>query len=176
MAFTNHVITNNETSISTVDIKPLSPKYMRLNLSIAVVFTTIVLTILVTLVAQPFFDMPSGYSDNIVIWLSIVFGLGALNFVYHLLADPKKGYALREHDLHYQTGLIFQDHICQPILRIQHIEIKRGPLERKAGLATLQVFSAGGVTHTFYIPGLPHEEAVRLRSFILDHGDLTLDE
>lgn len=176
MAFTNSIVTENDISISHVELKPLSPKYMRLNLSIAVVFTTVLLTILVTLVAQPFFDMPRGYSDNIVVWLSIVFALGAINFTYHLLADPKKGYALREHDLHYQCGLIFRNHICQPILRIQHIEVKRGPLERKVGLATLQVFSAGGVTHTFFIPGLPHEEAIRLRSFILDHGDLTLDE
>ena len=58
-------------------------------------------------------------------------------------------------------------------MRIQHIEIERGPLERSAGLATLQVFSAGGAHHTFEIPGLTYEKAIELRQFILNHKDVS---
>lgn len=95
--------------------------------------------------------------------------------IYHYFADPKKKYAIREHDIHFQTGWIFQKRTSQPIMRIQHIEIERGPIERKAGLATLQVFSAGGANHTFEIPGLVHEKAIELRQFILDHKDVRED-
>jgi membrane protein YdbS with pleckstrin-like domain len=102
--------------------------------------------------------------------------LGLLGFaitVYCKLADPLKTYALREHDLSYSAGLIFKKTITQPILRIQHIELKRGPIERKVGLATLQVFSAGGALDTFEIPGLPLNEAQKLREFILRYKGST---
>jgi membrane protein YdbS with pleckstrin-like domain len=62
--------------------------------------------------------------------------------------------------------------VIQPLSRIQHIELKRGPLERSAGLATSHVYSAGGGAHTFEIPGLPVEQAQGLRQFILQHQDL----
>ncbi|MGQ8367472.1 PH domain-containing protein [Glaciecola sp. 1036] len=176
MSFTNQTISTQDISITEVELNPLSPKYMQINLALVTIFTVIPITILVFLSFNWLFEMPQGYMDNLLWFISIVFAFGALFFIYHWLADPKKGYALREHDLHFQTGLIFRKHICQPILRIQHIEIKRGPIDRKAGLATLEVYSAGGVHHTFHIPGLPHETAKKLRSFILDHTDLTLDE
>jgi len=97
--------------------------------------------------------------------------LSLLNIIYHFFADPIKQYALREQDVHFKSGLFFRTWTSQPILRIQHIELKRGPIERWAGLSTLQVFSAGGGAHTFEIPGLAHDDAIRLRQYILDHKD-----
>lgn len=83
-----------------------------------------------------------------------------------------KHFALREQDLSYASGLIFKKVVTQPILRIQHIELKRGPVARKIGLASLQVFSAGGSLHTFEIPGLPLKTAEAIRHFILQHKDI----
>ena len=102
--------------------------------------------------------------------------LGLIYVGYHFFADPIIKYTLREQDLHFQSGLFFRRIVSQPILRIQHIELKRGPIERKANLATLQVFSAGGTSHTFEIPGLSYQKAVSLRQFIIDHKDLSVDE
>jgi membrane protein YdbS with pleckstrin-like domain len=68
---------------------------------------------------------------------------------------------------------VFRGLSCQPILRVQHVEVKRGPFDRWAGLAKLQVFSAGGEMHTFEIPGLPLERAQRIRQYILDHKDVS---
>jgi hypothetical protein len=96
--------------------------------------------------------------------------------VYHIFADPIIQYAVREQDIHFQAGLFFRRLVSQPILRVQHIELKRGPIERKANLATLQVFSAGGVSHTFEIPGLEYHTAISLRKFIINHKDLSIDE
>ncbi|WP_284215741.1 PH domain-containing protein [Agaribacter marinus] len=176
MSFTNNIVANHEISLTHIDVSSLSPKYRKINLITSCVFTLLVMLIPCFLKLEWFFVMPTGYHDSFYWILLAIAILGLWDFIYHFIADPKKGYALREHDLHFQTGLIFRKHISQPILRIQHIEIKRGPIERKAGLATLQVFSAGGAHHTFYIPGLEHETAIKLRSFILDHTDLTLDE
>jgi membrane protein YdbS with pleckstrin-like domain len=98
--------------------------------------------------------------------------LYSLPYIIWSVALLAKNYTLRELDLHYASGLFFKKVVSQPITRIQHIELKRGPIERKVGLATLQVFSAGGDMHTFQIPGLPIDTAQQLRQFILQHKDV----
>ncbi|QDP03078.1 PH domain-containing protein [Thalassotalea sp. PS06] len=98
--------------------------------------------------------------------LSVMF---LLSFVYQWFAEPMKAYALREQDLSYKSGLFFRKVITQPIARIQHVELKRGPLDRRFELAKLQVFSAGGAMHTFEIPGLELKNAQSIRQFILSH-------
>ena len=97
--------------------------------------------------------------------------LASVSLIYVFFADKKKSYALRELDLHYTSGLIFRKTVSQPILRVQHVELKRGPVDRKTGLAKLQVFSAGGALHTFEIPGLPVADAEAIRQFIISHKD-----
>jgi hypothetical protein len=94
---------------------------------------------------------------------------------YQFIAIPYKQYCLREHDLHYSSGLLFRKTISQPIIRIQHIELKTGPIERIFSLATLQVYSAGGATFTFEIPGLSQATANRIKHFVLTHKDTMLD-
>ena len=121
---------------------------------------------------QPFFDLPEELLTLYPVIAASISSLGVLILIYQFYADPLKQYALREQDIHYRHGLIFNNVISQPILRIQHVEIKRGPIERIAGLASIQVFSAGGAMHTFEIPGLKEATAQSIRSFILSHGDL----
>lgn len=176
MAFTNHILSTTDLSVSRIELTPLSQAYLTLELKIYTVLTMLVMLILVVLGFEWFFDMPDGYFRALPWLITGVFSLGAVTFIYILLAFPKKGYAIREQDVHFVSGLIFQMHVCQPILRIQHMEIKRGPFERRAGLASLLVYSAGGVQHTFVIPGLTNETAIKLRSFILEHNDLQKDE
>lgn len=78
-----------------------------------------------------------------------------------------KGYALRAHDIVYRRGLIFRSLTTIPFSRLQHCEIQEGPIERIFGLNTLLVYTAGGSGSDLSIPGLPPEDAKRLRDFIL---------
>lgn len=165
----------------TIDVLPqfeqqpqllLSPTYTLINRWITVV-TTAVFIMLITIVQfQPFVALPNTMSNLLMAAYPVVLVFGAINFTYTVLADAQKSYSLREQDLTFRSGLIFKKAVIQPILRVQHIELKRGPLERKYGLATLQVFSAGGVMHTFEIPGLPVATAQQIRQFILNHKDV----
>lgn len=173
--FTNQVIESHRITTEALSLTPLSPKYRQINLIWGVLIGSILAAILTFVSSNLIFDLPEELVP-FVKWGYTIIGMITLwNLLYHFFADPLKGYALREHDLNFQSGLIFRSLVSQPILRIQHIEIKRGPIERKADLATLQVFSAGGASHTFYIPGLVYKDAVSLRQFILDHKDLSTD-
>lgn len=147
----------------------LAPSYLRLSLWVDS-FTTVLFTVLwLTIYLQPFWPVPDTLSHILLLGGGVLSLCGVLAMVYTYLAFPHKAYALRQHDLSYRSGLFFRKYVTQPILRIQHIELKRGPFERRCGLASLQVFSAGGAMHTFAIPGLTLAEAEGIRQLILQH-------
>lgn len=76
-------------------------------------------------------------------------------------------YGVREHDIIVQSGIFWRKETIQPITRIQHVEITRGPLDKRFGLANLRLFSAGTGHLTFEIPGLAVDVAERIKGFIL---------
>ena len=55
-----------------------------------------------------------------------------------------KGFAMREHDVAYRSGLFWRKTVIVAFNRVQHVEVSSGPLQRKFGLATIKFFTAGG--------------------------------
>lgn len=176
MSYSNSAVDLAPISVDNLELIPISKRYRRINIALSALFTATVLAVLLVLDFNLIFDEPKWFERFKYAIYGVVFLLACWDMLYHVFADPIIKYAVREQDVHFQSGLIFRKLVSQPILRIQHIELKRGPIERKAGLATLQVFSAGGVSHTFQIPGMEYEKAVALRKFIINHKDLALDE
>ncbi|NMP16305.1 PH domain-containing protein [Thalassotalea sp. Y01] len=173
--FENRQIDHNQfTSLQQLDFQPLSEKYPPAHRMVSLASTLVILLLLVFILFQPFVELP----DKLLTFFSIVCFvwsfIGLIIFAYRYFADPKKAFAIRQQDISYKSGLIFRSIITQPILRIQHVELKRGPIDRKLGLACLQVFSAGGSMHTFEIPGLELADAENMRQYILSHKDLGL--
>jgi membrane protein YdbS with pleckstrin-like domain len=72
------------------------------------------------------------------------------------------GYAEREDDLLIRRGVLFRRLTVVPYGRIQFVDVRVGPIERSLGLATVQLHTAAAATDA-YIPGLPADEAARLR-------------
>lgn len=172
-AFTNHAVApDGLPAINELETLPISPRYRLLNLATGAVFMLGLCLLLSALRFQPWVTMPEPFLFAYPLATGIIVSVGLVNLAYHWLADPLIRYAVREQDLVLQRGLFFRVVVCQPILRVQHIELKRGPLERLAGLARLQVFSAGGSAHTFEVPGLTPRRAAQLRQFIMDHKEL----
>ena len=90
---------------------------------------------------------------------------------YCIRLAHSRSFALREHDLIYRTGVFWRSETVQPLKRVQHVEVTRGPLEKRMALASLSVYSAGSGSATFSIPGLEIEGAERLRDYLLDPAD-----
>lgn len=103
-------------------------------------------------------------------WLFVA-AAAVLLIAFYLLvlekAFPYMTYAVREHDILYQSGWIVRTLRVCPFNRVQNCSVRSGPLERKAALATLVLYTAGSEGADLRIPGLPQEEADRLRQFIL---------
>ncbi|HVM08241.1 MAG TPA: PH domain-containing protein [Acidimicrobiales bacterium] len=72
------------------------------------------------------------------------------------------GYAERDDDLLVKRGVLFRQLVVVPYGRMQFVDVTGGPLERRFGLATVQLHTAAAVTDAA-IPGLVPEEAARLR-------------
>ena len=157
-------------------ITPLQPMYHKANFLIRLAISLFLITVLTIIKFQTFSPLASTNYTNINWLLLGIALLGLLWLGFGYLSDCAKGYAIREQDISFYSGVIFKKIVTQPLLRLQHIELKRGPIERKVDLATIQVFSAGGALHTFELPGLSLTKAQELRQFILDHKDVTRHE
>lgn len=98
---------------------------------------------------------------------AIYFVLMITSIVLLRMGFKKKKYVLREKDIVYSKGLIWSVRTSIPFNRIQHAEIKQGPIERKFDLSSLKVFTAGGQSSDLVIPGLPSDTAQQLKAFVL---------
>jgi membrane protein YdbS with pleckstrin-like domain len=172
-SFANQMVDSSDLPrIQQLEQQSLSKSYASINLKLNIGFTLFILTIGIALYFQPFFELNIGFKQTLPYVISALAILGLLVIYHGYQSDIRKTYSLRDLDLHYSSGLFFRKTVSQPITRIQHIELKRGPIDRKVGLAKLQVFSAGGAMHTFEIPGLTLESAQQLRQFIIEHKDV----
>ena len=80
------------------------------------------------------------------------------------------GYAVREHDLLVQKGVLFRRRTSIPMGRIQHVDTHQGPLERFFGLSRLLVYTASTMSADAVIPGLEEDRADGLRDELARRG------
>ncbi|MFE6892230.1 PH domain-containing protein [Streptomyces sp. NPDC057694] len=79
-------------------------------------------------------------------------------------------YAERADDLLLSRGVLWREETIVPYGRMQLVEVTSGPLERKFGLASLQLHTAAAATDAT-IPGLVPAEAERLRDRLTELGE-----
>ncbi|MFI1987882.1 PH domain-containing protein [Actinoplanes sp. NPDC020271] len=80
------------------------------------------------------------------------------------------GYAERDNDLMVRHGLLIRRLTIVPYARMQYVDVTAGPVERAFGLATVQLHTAAAASDA-RVPGLPPEEAARLRDRLTALGE-----
>lgn len=80
------------------------------------------------------------------------------------------GYAERAEDLLVTRGILFRQLVVVPYGRMQFVDVTAGPLDRRFGLATVQLHTAAAATDA-QIPGLVPTEAARLRDRLAARGE-----
>ena len=83
------------------------------------------------------------------------------------------GYAERDEDLLIRKGILFRQLTVVPYGRMQYVDVQAGPLDRWAKVAKVQLHTASAQTDAA-IPGLPPEEASRLRDRLTERGEARL--
>lgn len=80
------------------------------------------------------------------------------------------GYAERGDDLLVTRGIMFRELVVVPFGRMQLVDVRAGPLDRRFGIARLQLHTAAATTDAS-VPGLPTAEAQRLRDHLAALGE-----
>lgn len=137
----------------------VSPKYAWADLTLNLIWVLIVIAVFVVLlVVAPPGEVPLPV-------FVIVAGVALISFVSALLAFRRVkaiGYMLREDDLLFRRGIMFERIVAVPYGRLQLVDVTRGPLLRSLGLATLKFVTASAATGV-QLPGLAHDDAEVLR-------------
>jgi len=79
----------------------------------------------------------------------------------------KKGYAFRNHDVLYRSGVIATNSMVIPYNRVQHVALHEGFVSRIFGLTKVEIFTAGGSSSDLEIPGIPKEEAENIKQLLM---------
>lgn len=92
------------------------------------------------------------------------------SFVWARRSQRAWGYAENDEDLLVTSGVMFRRLVAVPYGRMQFVDVQAGPLHRAFGVATVTLHTASSET-TSDIPGLPAEEATRLRNRLTELGE-----
>jgi len=110
-------------------------------------------------------------------WFWLLAGVPAALLVWALLLVPRQvraiGYAERDDDLLIRKGIMFRTLVVVPYGRMQYVDVEAGPLDRRLGIAKVQLHTASAGTDAD-IPGLVPDEAERLRDRLTARGEARL--
>jgi len=103
-------------------------------------------------------------------WVWIPGGILTVILVWTLAILPRQarsiGYQLRDDDLVFRRGILWQRIVAVPYGRMQLVDITHGPLDRGFGIAQLKFVTAAAATGVV-IPGLPQQTAETLRDHLI---------
>lgn len=77
-------------------------------------------------------------------------------------------WALRPDDVVARYGVVWQVSRSIPRVRVQHVDVRSGPIDRALGLVEVSLHVAGSAGPVLTIPGLAPAEAETLREALLD--------
>ena len=145
----------NRLELPDTEWRRVSPRYVVVDL---------VGTLIFAIVACAGASLPAILSRNVYLW-AIPASLAVI-FIVTLALTPRRvraiGYQLRDDDLLFCRGLLFQRFVAVPYGRMQLVDINRGPLDRAVGLSELKLVTAAAATGVV-IPGLVAADADELR-------------
>lgn len=159
------VFQNNQLSVSglptveEVKFDKLSPKLLvKKNISTGISFAVFLIIGCGAFYLYP--DIFKGYFPLVLLGIFLVF---LWNFINNWQWQKRSGYALRERDVIFKRGYLFERTTVVPFNRIQHVSTQRGVLDKMLGISTLQIFTAGGSGSDISIPGLTPSLAASLK-------------
>ena len=107
---------------------------------------------------------------RVAVWAMVV-----LLLFWHFYRWPARAYAhtsyrVDDQGIEIRKGVHFRVVINVPRSRVQHIDVSQGPLERKYGLGTLVIYTAGTDHAKVELGGLEHGRALGIREHLLPSG------
>ncbi len=107
-------------------------------------------------------------------WLGVPVAIALLVVTWLAWWAPRNrrswGYREQEEELVVRSGVAFRRVVSVPYGRMQFVDLQAGPLARRFGFTSLSLHTASTRTAST-VPGVPHEEALRLRLRLTELGE-----
>jgi hypothetical protein len=95
-------------------------------------------------------------------WLVLTSLVLSFAYIWPAARHKRLHYLVDEGGLRIRRGVFWRTVIWIPISRVQHTDFTQGPVQRRFGLATLTVHTAGTAGASISLAGLEHTIAARL--------------
>ena len=145
--------------------QPVSPALARMRRVVVAIVTIVVLVVLALLTWL--------LSLPVAFWVPVgvvAVALAAVGWVQVGRNARWWAYAERDEDLYVRHGVMFRRLVVVPYGRMQYVDVQSGPLEQVFRIASVHLHTASPGTSA-RIPGLPAEEAARLRDRLTSLGE-----
>jgi uncharacterized protein len=101
------------------------------------------------------------------IWFGGTAGLGWWLQVWPAISYRYASYIVDASGMEIREGVVWRTVTNVPRSRVQHTDVSQGPLERRFGVATLVIHTAGTDAAVVSLHGLTHETALAIRDHLL---------
>ena len=145
-----------------VKLNALQPKYWNvILLNIAAIFLIIGIALAVIIYfVEEIHSMAWLFGLVYLLFLGFTFLLSKISF-------QKRGFAFREHDVIYRSGILATNTMIIPYNRVQHVALHEGFISRYFDLAKVEIFTAGGDSSDVSIPGIKKEQAEDIKQLLM---------
>lgn len=165
MKYENHVIPYSEIpQFASIQLEPVEKDYKKvLYINWAIFYSIFLITATCLIVFIKSFHQ----IWLIVLVIIILALLVGLTFASIEIGYKNKAWALREKDIIFKTGWLFQSTHIIPFVKVQHCSVNSGPISRKYRLASIKLNTASSNNIDISIHGLKQETADQLKAFIM---------
>jgi uncharacterized protein len=104
-------------------------------------------------------------------WMAAVAALGWHAHLWPAIEFRHTRYRVDRQCIEIGRGVFWRTVTTVPRSRVQHTDVSQGPLERRWGLGTLVIYTAGTDHARVTLAGLEHSRALRIREHLLPSGE-----
>lgn len=98
----------------------------------------------------------------------MIFLTAIINISFIPRAYYHKGYAFRQHDISYKSGIIFPKLTTIPFSKVQQVSINRNPISRLFNLCSVEIVDGAQSLSDLKIPGLKEDTANKILNLITE--------
>lgn len=164
-------ISNKQLDIENIDrienlnYSKIEDKYLKvlqINTILAYIFLMST-ALLLSLIEEPMLKGIALIGAESILFISFIFNMFLLRSAHKF-----KGYAIREHDITYRSGIIFNTFVTIPFCKIQQVSIRQNPITQIFGLYSIDIVNGAQGLNRTTIPGLTEERANEIKAIITE--------
>ena len=164
MDFTNdNVPVQNLPAAELVPFQPLESDYLkarRISMAITALIIAIILFLLIFFITE--LQTTAIISSTVSVFLLLLI----MGYIADSIGFRYSGYAIRDKDILFRRGWLIHKIRVVPLNRVQHVSVQSGPIERKFGLSSVSIFTAGAGTADLTIRGITEITAQQIKEWI----------